>query len=448
MVAAALPVADRTRVRVVTRGAATAVRLCRDPEVLLDGPAGTGKTVGALWKIHACLLKYPGAKALVVRKTAASLGASTMQTYTRHVLRSGNFGVAYYGGSRVEPPAFRYPNGSRLVVGGMDDPAKIMSTEYDLAFVNEAIDLELGDWEDITTRLRHGVMPYQQIIGDCNPDTPTHWLNLRCQSGVTTRLLSRHEDNPRYVRADGTATEEGRVYIARLDALTGVRKQRRRYGKWVAAEGQVFDAWDDSVHLIDRAELPPESSLSFVGSADWGWTNPGVLHVWGEDGDGRAYLVAEHYHTERTVEGWWAPRAAELTERYGVSAWHCDPSEPQNIAVFEAAGLRCVGAINDILPGIDAVQERLRPAGDGRPRLFVVKDCLIEQDEKLAGDGRGLPWSTVQEIPRYVWKKNAAGVASKELPIDLLNHGMDTMRYGIMALAVPPPRSGLHRWPR
>jgi phage terminase large subunit len=115
----------------------------------------------------------------------------------------------------------------------MDKSTKIMSSEYDMIYVQEATELTEEDWESLTTRLRNGIMPYQQLMADCNPSHPQHWLKLRCDRGATLLLESRHEDNPSITPA----------YIAKLDALTGVMKLRLRYGRWAAAEGMVYESW-------------------------------------------------------------------------------------------------------------------------------------------------------------------------------------------------------------
>jgi len=402
---------------------------CRDKEVLIEGPAGTGKSYAALWKVHLAAMRHPGMRALMVRKTLVSLTGSALVTFRERVLGSGNFGVAFFGGSKDRPAAFLYPNGSTIAVGGMDKATKIMSAEYDLVYTNEATELTVADWEAITSRLRYGVMPYQQLIADCNPEAPGHWLNQRCEAGVTTRLRSRHEDNPSlFDHAADTWTDRGAAYIDTLDRLTGVRKQRLRFGKWVAAEGQVYDAWDDAVHVVNREDVADRLiGAWYIGTADWGWTNPGSAQAWAIDRDGRLYLVAEHYHTRQPFEGWWVPRFAAMDATYEVDAWYCDPSEPQNIDRLQAAGLNALPAINDLLPGIGAVQDRLVPAGDGMPRLFVLADALIQRDESLAA--ASLPVSTAQEIGRYVWAKNAGGETLKDKPVDALNHGLDALRY-------------------
>ena len=63
-----------------------------------------------------------------------------------------------------------------------------MSTEYDMIYVQEATELTEDDWEALTTRLRNGRAPIQQLIADCNPAEPTHWLKARCDSGQTRML--------------------------------------------------------------------------------------------------------------------------------------------------------------------------------------------------------------------------------------------------------------------
>src|SRR5689334_9615948 len=96
------------------RGAILELAQCLDPEVGIDGPAGTGKTFGILYFIHVLLLKYPGAKWLVARKHNTDLAGSAMATYRESVLDPRE-GVNYFGGNKVKPPAFEYPNGSRLI---------------------------------------------------------------------------------------------------------------------------------------------------------------------------------------------------------------------------------------------------------------------------------------------------------------------------------------------
>src|SRR5690606_33582240 len=181
-----------------------------------------------------------------------------------------------------------------------------MSSEYDVCYAQEATELLEEDWEAITTRLRNGKIPYQQLIADANPDVPTHWLKRRCDTGKTHYIRSRHEDNPILYNqnADGTTgglTEVGHNYISKLDALSGVRYQRLRKGIWCAAEGLVYEEFDPAIHAHKAIKIPPVSWTRYM-TVDFGYTNPMVVQFWAEDEDGRLYLYRELYETKITVD--------------------------------------------------------------------------------------------------------------------------------------------------
>jgi phage terminase large subunit len=227
----------------------------RLPELVISGPAGTGKSRACLEKLHFCALKYAGMRGLIVRKTRESLSEAALVTFEEKVLPA--YSPLKDGPRRNFRQAYHYPNRSEVVVGGLDKPGKIMSTEYDMIYVQEATELEQEDWQALTTRLRNNVIPYQQLIADCNPDAPTHWLWVRAQSDALTMLHSRHEDNPRLFKR-GAWTEEGVSYLATLDRLTGTEHARLRLGQWVQASGIVYDVWTDPGNVTEEAEYIPD----------------------------------------------------------------------------------------------------------------------------------------------------------------------------------------------
>ncbi len=426
------------------RGAALALMSNRDIEVCLDGPGGTGKTLASLYKVHMLLLAYPGAKALVARKSNTALAGSAMATFRDDVLDPRE-GVVYFGGNKVKPAGYIYPNGSFLAVNGLDKPEKVKSWEFDIAYINEATECRLEDVEFVRMRLRKGVLPYQQLIMDCNPDAPTHWLNQRMNEGLTTRLESRHEDNPRFWDARlGDWTEAGRRYVLGvLAGLTGVRLARYRYGIWAAAEGTVYeDSWDRARNVIDRFPINPRWSRYL--SIDFGYTNPFVCQWWAEDGDGRLYRYREIYRTKKLVEdhcvdivlqsGWfhllprshpkYASRPPEWADPLPREII-CDHDAEDRATLERHLGLNTTAAKKSVSDGIQAVASRLKPAGDGRARLFFLRDSLVERDAELAA--RKKPTCTEEEFDTYVWKRDSSG--AKEEPVKQDDHGLDACRY-------------------
>ena len=261
-------------------GSAAELFRCRAPEVLLSGAAGTGKSRAALEKMHAMSLANPGMRGLICRKTATSLTSTALVTFREHVakeaLASGE--VKWYGGSAQEAACYRYGNGSVIVVGGMDKATRIMSSEYDAIFAQEAIELTEEDWESLTTRLRNGVVSFQQLLADTNPGAPQHWLNQRGQAGQTVMIPCRHEDNPRlYDGATGEWTAEGAAYLSVLENLTGVRYLRLRKGLWAAAEGLIYETFDPAVHMHNPIQNPPHEWTRYL-AVDFGFTNPFVCY--------------------------------------------------------------------------------------------------------------------------------------------------------------------------
>lgn len=440
------------------RGGAIKLLECRDREVLLAGPAGTGKSMGALFKLHLLAMMHKGSRFLMVRKTLKSLTSTGLVTYQEKVAQEAILtgDVKFHGGSTKEPAAWKYSNGSTIVVGGMDDPTKIMSSEYDVIYVQEATELTQDDWEKATTRLRNGKISFQQIIADCNPDAPTHWLRQRCDTGRTTEILSKHEDNPLLFDDNGNITQFGREYMDILDNLTGARYLRLRKGLWVAAEGLVYEEeYDPHHHIIDQFPIPANWPRYWV--VDFGYVHPFVLQWWAADEDGRLYLYREIFHTKRTVDvhAKDALRAVAslpdgMDERLASPRdWEWREPKPrllvcdhdaENRAVFERdIGMGSTAAPKAVTSGIQTVQALMKKQPDGRARIFLMRDAVLETDQELRRLNR--PASTIEEITSYVWHKpNGTTIKAKEVPVKDMDDGMDAMRYIAYELDQGRPR--------
>ena len=415
-------------------GSALKLLQAKAPEVLLSGAAGTGKSRACLEKVHAMALANPGMRALVIRKTAASLGSTALVTYREVVakedLDAGQ--VKFFGGSKERASSYRYGNGAEIVVGGIDKASRIMSSEYDVIYVQEATELTEDDWESLTTRLRNGVVSFQQIIADCNPGPPHHWLKRRADNGRLHMIYCQHEDNPRLYDG-GQWTTEGLTYIARLDALTGVRYQRLRKGIWAAAEGLVYDGFDPAVHLYKQLAFPPPAWTRYL-AVDFGYTNPFTCQWWAQDPDGRLFMYKEIYMTRRLVED-----HAETIKRHMMTkqgrepvprAIICDHDAEDRATLERKLGLGTVPAVKNVSEGIQAVQARLKVQPDGRPRLYICRGALVERDPEL--DRARKPMCAEDEVSEYIWNPASAPGTSgtmREAPLKQNDHGMDALRY-------------------
>jgi phage terminase large subunit len=408
------------------------------PEKILGGPAGTGKSRCNLEYQNYLAMEYPGSRHLMLRKTRRSLTESGMVTFENKVLHPAQ-GV-HFSASKQR---YVYPNGSILAVGGMDKASKVLSSEWDTIYVQEANELDESDWEMASMRIRYGVTPYQQMLGDVNPGDPNHWIKRREQEKRTLLLETYHEDNPVLFDRSGTITPEGQRYLERLDQLTGVRYLRFRKGLWVSADGLVYEeSWNPKVNLVNSFIIP--RSWRRWLSIDFGFTNPFVCQWFAMDDDGRLYRYREIYMTKRLVEdhakdiaiasGWfhllpknhekYKPKPAEWADPLPQEII-CDHDIEDRKTLERHLGLYTTAAKKAVSDGIQATAARMRVAGDGKPRLMFLRDSLVEVDRDLAADKK--PTCFEDEISGYVWKQGSTG--PKEEPVKEWDHACDSTRY-------------------
>lgn len=436
------------------RGAGFQLGMCEDLEVAIDGPAGTGKTISALYKTHIILSMFPGAKGLIARKTSTALAGSAIASYKEHIIHPSE-NILFFHGNKIKPSAFEYPNGSVLVVNGLDRRDKIRSWEFDIAFLNEATELEEEDLEYVRMRLRHGKTPYHQVIMDTNPGPPTHWLYQRMMSGKTTRLISRHQDNPYfYDNVTQDWTPAGQEYVFNvLGGLTGVLYSRYTLGEWVAAENTIYEgAYDSSRNIVAPFDIPADWPRYIA--VDFGYIHPFVAKWYAVDPDGRLYCYREIYHTKRLVED----HAKQMLIVSGLThllpkdhpqhtdvpkkgadpmprAIICDHQAEDRATLERHLHMITTKAKKSVSDGIQAVSSRLRVYGDGKPRLMFFSTMLVERDPDLVM--KKMPCSGVDEFNLYTWD-TANGAKKGDMPVKQYDDSMDCDRYMVAHLDLTP----------
>jgi phage terminase large subunit len=396
--------------------------------MLLTGSAGGGKSKTAAEKVHAFCLRYPGAVGVALRKRQEY--ASKSVVFALQAAIGPDPTVRYNASERI----FRYHNGSKIFVAGMGDDHQRQALRsingngaVDIFWAEEANALTLDDHFELLARLRGNAASWRQIIYSTNPDSATHWIKVSLMdSGEAAVYFSRAADNP-HNPAD---------YLAILDKLTGVLGDRLNKGLWVSAEGAVYDNFRDDLHVVDPFPIPADWRR--IRAIDFGYTNPFVCQWWAFDPDGRMYLYREIYHTKELVENH-AAQIVQLSAGENIEATVAD-HDAEDRATLAAHGVYTIPADKAVSPGIQAVRTRIDLAGDGKPRLYVFRNVLVELDESLPS---GVPHCTLDEFPSYSWPKGQDGKAIKEAPVKANDHGMDTMKY---AVAYAGQETGLLLW--
>lgn len=253
-------------------------------DLLICGPAGTGKTYGILAVLHCIACDYPDVRILIGRATRRALTESALVTYEQEILPADGMEAIAAGCLRRVRHSYRYPNGSEIVVTGLDKADRVLSQAWDIVYINEAIETVEEIYETLQSRLRrpgrHSWLGY--LIADTNPGDPGHWLKKRSEKGLTTLWDTSHRANPGIYR-DGKLTEAGRLFEEQLNRLTGTRRKRLRDGIWSIGEGAWFETFDHDKHVSVAAEIDPAhpvylaiDSGSYTGAVWMQYRPPGV----------------------------------------------------------------------------------------------------------------------------------------------------------------------------
>ena len=384
--------------------------------LLLTGAAGGGKSRTAAEKVNAYCWTYPNSTWLILRKAKEWTGKSIVPFMWKTVM--GMDKRIRYNKSE---DTFYYPNGSVIYSGGMMDDKQRESVRsiggdggLDGAWLEEGNAFTRNDYEEIIGRVRHTAADWQQIIITTNPDAPTHWIYKDLiQGGEAKVYYSAAKDNP----------NNSPAYLGNLQKLTGVMKDRLVDGKWVQAEGAIFDEYDPLIHMIDAKDCPP--FIRRYRAVDFGYSNPFVCQWWGEDADGRLYRYREIYQTKRLVEDI-TKQIARLSEGEIITATVAD-HDAEDRATMSRHGIDTLPAKKDVASGLQAVKGRLKVQEDKKPRLYFVRGALVEVDPLLEADKK--PTCTEDEMPGYAWQKYPDGKPNKEQPVKINDHGCDTTRY-------------------
>ena len=368
--------------------------------LLLTGSAGGGKSRLAAEKVHGACMKYPGATWLALRK-AREWNKTSIIPFMWETVIQGTGAARLH----ISDGIFNYSNGSRIYTGGMNDEDQREAVRsiggsggLDGAWMEEGTAFTRKDYNEILARMRHDAMGWRQIIVTTNPGPPMHWIYTDLLKGKqATVYYSGAPDNP----------HNSGDYIETLGKLTGIQHERLVEGKWVQAEGTVYDAFDYSIHVKVRNIAEMQYWIIII---DPGYTNPTAMGLIGIDDDGRLHQAEEVYKTgmlhEHIVQA-----AYDWAKNHGGSAKVAivvDESAAELIAELCNAGMRVEGVKGRVLDGIAIVQGLLVVQGDGKPRYTVDPACVY----------------TIGEFESYVWKPG------KDEPIKENDHEMDAVRYG------------------
>lgn len=299
------------------------------------------------------------------------------------------------------------------LIGASDARAegRLRGASVCLAVADEITLLPEGFFKQLLGRLS---VPGARLIGTSNPDSSGHWLK-RDFIDRAYELNVGHwhftlDDNPslttEYVNAIKAEYGEGTLFFKRFIE-----------GRWIAAEGAIYDMWDPDRHVID---LLPSIHRWIALGVDYGTTNPFHALLLGLGADRRLYIASEWRYDSRRQRRQLTD--VEYSER--LRGWLGDvprigPVRPQFVAVDPSAASFVTQLHRDRLtptPADNSVSDGIR----------VMSSLLATHRLKVHSSCREL----INEIPGYSWDDRAAE-KGEDKPIKVADHGCDAARYAI-----------------
>jgi PBSX family phage terminase large subunit len=374
------------------------------------GGIGSGKSYGGCIRGLLASFGYIGTKQ---RIPTPNLGVIVAPSYT--MLRDATlrtfFEVAGESVTTYNKVEFRaqMANGSEILFRSTDNPESLRGPNIAWAMMDEAALSSVSAWDILLGRLRQfGQLGYLWLT-----TTPKGrnwiWQKFVQEANPARRLFKG-------ASRDNLALSS-EVLEAWENAYTGDFARQELEGEFVAFEGLVYPEFDRQTHV---STARPSVFVNVVAGVDWGWTNPGVITVFGVDGDGRMWGLHEEYRRQRRIEEW-ANVATELRNTYGIKTFFCDPSEPNYIKALQERGCKTEAANNEVNTGIQKVKARLVKRSDHQPRLILSPSFVY----------------TFTEFEQYQWRPQADKQGFRDEPVKANDHTLDSIRYAVMGVDHP-----------
>ena len=323
----------------------------------------------------------------IIRKTLPALKGSVLRDF---VLILQQTGLYFEGTHNKAENTFIYGKHTVEFLS-VDEPQKIRGRKRNIAFLNEANELNIEDFRQINMRCT------DFLILDFNPSDPVHWIYDEiiprddCDTWITTykdnKFLSKDlvfeiermkERDPDYWRVYGEGQKA--VYSAR----------------------QIFNNWN----FLPYDEFPEfDPAAEAVIGLDFGFSND----------ESAATLIFKKndklfIHELLYKKGMTNSDLVEYFKKLGYEdvLFYADAAEPKSIEQIKRDGLL------------------IKPAIKGQGSINAGISLLKEFDIYVSKESKNI----IKEYNNYYWEELKDGTIVNK-PKDKFNHAMDSIRYGV-----------------
>ena len=417
-------------------------------EFLVEGSAGSGKTIFACYKVVFYCLQYHHSSWYVYRKTLPSLKRTAWKEI-RNILY--NIALERDDEGRVTKSLYdvchenksegtiKFPNGSIIYFGALDELSKVRSINADGIYIEQAEELlDTAFYTELMLRLGRGEVSkrgeaYSQMMLVVQPEDEEHWIYKRYHEfydatneyenekrDVLTH--NKHHPNDLWDYRDYTEVLEqiqarrvtAHFHYSTNDFLPQFQKdyynnlKNEDYDLWLRYSAGKWGKLSDVIYTNYDTVFPKNPHYDFISfGADFGFNNPSAFLLLGWY-DNEVYVIDEVYEqkltnteliekcTQMLFDNRLLPE--HLTTGYGDSA------EPDRIKEFNQAGFPMTGGVKDV-----------------NAKILTTKQTKIHIHPRCV--------NTIKEIKGYKYRKNRDGITLDE-PVKFNDHCMDALAYG------------------
>ena len=368
------------------------------------GAVRSGKSFASLLRFVQFIIRGPAGDMFILGK---SMGAIKRNVLSPLKLLLGDDFNFYLGKGEAN-----FANRTIHLIGANDERAenKIRGASFAGAYIDEITIIPESVFEMLMSRLS---IPGAKLFGTTNPDSPFHWFKKNFLDRANELDLKQWN----FVLEDNPSLDP--VFVSNIKKeYRGLWYERFILGKWVLAEGTIYDFFDHSLHTID---FPPGAADHYILGVDYGTVNPCafILVGYNEFTFPNRWVEKEYYWDSRVkmrqkTDTDYAQDLKKFIEGYKVKAIYVDPSAASfklELGRHLPGHLSIIEANNDVLEGIRYTSMLL-----ANGTVKIGRNC-----ENL-----------IKEIGTYRWDTRAANRGLDE-PLKENDHAVDALRYALVS---------------
>ena len=314
------------------------------------GGAGSGKSYFITQKIIIRCCREP-IKVLVCRRYGSTLRNSCFSLFKEILTK---WKLTPYLKIRETDFNIKFPNGSEIIMVGLDEETKLLSlNNISTVWIEEAYEVPKPIVEQLNLRLR-GKADNQQIIMSYNPISKNSWLYDFCEVNPPESfryLKTTFRDNP-------FLNEE---YVKTLEALYTRNPAKARvfcdgeYG--VDSEGLVITNWRQEA--FDAMELASQG-LEHRAGMDLGWIDKSAIIDSLYDRENKIIYVFNEFYKSGCQLSELASAITDMNLK--KTKLYIDAAEPRAIQFFKQEGINaypCKKGKDSVKAGLMFLQDNL-----------------------------------------------------------------------------------------